>query len=368
VVLWSPVTFEWPGGIQTYMRLLIRAASESTGLAHVLSLCDSSSLETAKQWESRFDFRFYGCSNSKIRFAVSAIVRARPDTYLLLGHLSLSPLAWLLKHMGWIEDYAVILHGVEAWDELSAPRYLGVRGAGTLLSTTKFTAEEAARNNNLDPDRFEILPLALEPERFDDVGDMEFRSIHEDDSLRVLGVGRVGGEERYKGFNHVVQTVAKSAERGKPVTFRHVGGGDAHREHVELAEELGVADRVEFRGKVSDSELQESFEWADVFAMPSKGEGFGLVYLEAMQYALPVVACPVRGAKHVVDDGVNGLFVDYGSPDELVKTFERLRDRELRKKLGQRGRRDVETRFSYERFRQDFEKIFRDFMDAPKVR
>ena len=89
----------------------------------------------------------------------------------------------------------------------------------------------------------------------------------------------------------------------------------------ELAESLGVADCVDLPGFVPDDELARYLQEASLFAMPSRGEGFGLVYVEAMRFGLPCIAGANDAAQEVVVDGETGRLVD---PDDEPKLLETL--------------------------------------------
>jgi glycogen synthase len=153
------------------------------------------------------------------------------------------------------------------------------------------------------------------------------------DVLTGLFVGRVYPQQ--KGLATLVRAVA-SADRGLSVQFRIVGedwgGVEAIRR---LANELGVADRISFCGKVPRHELLEEYARADFFVLPSLFEPFGIVLLEAMAAGLPVLASRIGGIPEVVRDGESGILATAGDVAELATGIERLTaDKALRLSLG----------------------------------
>ncbi len=124
-----------------------------------------------------------------------------------------------------------------------------------------------------------------------------------------------------------------------------------------LADELGVADAVHFLGHRSD--VPDLMDAADVFALPSLGEPFGLVYVEAMSMGVPTVALAHGGALEIIDHGVTGLLAEPGDvqglEDHLVALLE---SPESRAEMGRRGRASVEARFSTERQAQDVARLY----------
>jgi glycosyltransferase involved in cell wall biosynthesis len=124
-----------------------------------------------------------------------------------------------------------------------------------------------------------------------------------------------------------------------------------------LAADLGVSDNVIFTGQRSD--MPALMAACDVFALPSFEEPFGLVFVEAMAMKKPVVALANGGAPEVVDDGKSGLL---SAPDDLDalsgNLLRLLRDPDLRNRMGEYGRRQVETRFTARRMAEDTARVY----------
>jgi phosphatidylinositol alpha-1,6-mannosyltransferase len=134
--------------------------------------------------------------------------------------------------------------------------------------------------------------------------------------------------------------------------FDVVGDGDARPDLEALAREQGVAHAVRFHGTVSEEELTRLYENAGIYVMPSSGEGFGLVFVEAMAHGLPVVAGAEDAAREVVVDKETGYLVPSGSDDALVEAIASLLgDDDLRRRMGRAGRARVEDVFSFPVFR-----------------
>ncbi|WP_330350052.1 glycosyltransferase family 4 protein [Streptomyces sp. NBC_00582] len=135
-----------------------------------------------------------------------------------------------------------------------------------------------------------------------------------------------------------------------------VGGGPYEKDLRRLAREAGVAASVRFTGAVPWSELPAHYGAGDVFAMPCRTrrggldvEGLGIVYLEASATGLPVVAGDSGGAPDAVLDGETGWVVRGGSPAEAAERIVALLgDAELRRSMGERGRRWVEEKWRWD--------------------
>jgi phosphatidylinositol alpha-1,6-mannosyltransferase len=122
----------------------------------------------------------------------------------------------------------------------------------------------------------------------------------------------------------------------------------------QLARTLGVAQAVHFLGRVSDEQLGELYRSAALFVMPSRQEGFGLVYAEAMWHGLPCIGSTADAAGDVIVDGETGLLVPYGDVAAIASAIATLlTDRDRAERMGQAGQRRAREQFSYARFRRD---------------
>jgi phosphatidylinositol alpha-1,6-mannosyltransferase len=111
---------------------------------------------------------------------------------------------------------------------------------------------------------------------------------------------------------------------------------------------------VRFLGGVSDRELGRLYRSAGVFAMPSRQEGFGLVYAEAMWHGLPCIGSTLDAASEVITDGATGRLVPYGGVEPLADAIiELLSNRGLAERMGRVAAADAHGRFAYPRFRSD---------------
>jgi glycosyltransferase involved in cell wall biosynthesis len=155
-----------------------------------------------------------------------------------------------------------------------------------------------------------------------------------------------------------VATLLAAMRRVKnPAVLRIVGVGPELAGLRERARRLGIERRVEFLGHVSYERLAAEYRRADVFCLPSKQEGFGIVFLEAMAAGLPIVAARAAAVPEVVSDQVNGSLVAPGDEAALAREIERLlEDAALRKRFGEAGRARVA--------RYDAKRVAAEFLDA----
>ncbi len=176
---------------------------------------------------------------------------------------------------------------------------------------------------------------------------------------------------RPKGHVELIRAVALVQKEFPDVKLLVVGQdypkGTGHSAELRaLARELGVADSVVFTGQRAD--VARVLAASDIYAMPSFGEPFGLVYAEAMAMRRPVVALDNGGTPEVVEHGKSGLLSPTGDIDKLAgHLLALIRDPALRARMGEYGRQVVEARFTPERLARDVARVYASLMDVSPV-
>jgi phosphatidyl-myo-inositol dimannoside synthase len=245
--------------------------------------------------------------------------------------------------------YAVFLHGIEAWRNLPPGLRRVMDGAALRVTNSRFTAKRVAEAHpGVGP--IAVCPLALPPDRAarPEAADEALAGIG---SQAVVLVARMIGAERYKGHDELIEAWPGVIARVPGAQLVLVGSGDDVERLRTKAAALGVAHAVLFTGFVSAPRLRALYERAALFAMPSRGEGFGLVYLEAMSYGLPCIGSIHDAAGEIIDEGVTGFLVDQADTATLAGRIEYLlSNAAARREMGEAGRRRLESEFSYPLF------------------
>lgn len=296
--------------------------------------------------------------------------------YIILGTLQLFWQCWRLKpdllHVNW-----PFPHGLMAWPAskiLKIPMVFSFHG-GELLLAKKFSfvanilrwllpkANAVTANSSftqglikkLDTRHVTIIPygLTIEPK--------PAKKRLQDSIPRLLFVGRL--DER-KGLRYLLETLPLILAK-QTVRLRIVGEGILERELKERCRELGLGSVVDFLGFVTKEELVDEYASCDVFVLPaivdSKGdtEGLGIVMIEALAHAKPVVASNVGGISDVIISSTTGVLVPEKDPDSLAQAILAvLSDPAKAEEMGHKGLEDIQLRFNWNRITPMWHQVF----------
>ena len=255
-----------------------------------------------------------------LRFAgvFAGLLAARRPDLVVVGHAALAPLAWLAQRALGI-PYVVWAHGIEVWGLRAGLRAASLRYADRVVAVSRYTAGEIAA---LDPglaDRTVVVPNAV-ADRFRPGGGEALRRRLGLGGARVLlTVGRLSAAERYKGIDTVLHALPRVLARAPDVRYVVAGGGDDLPRLRALAARLGVAHATVFAGAPPDGDLPGYYDACDLFVMPSRREGFGIVFTEALACGKPVLAAAAGGAPDAVLDGRLGRLVEPGDADATAQ-------------------------------------------------
>lgn len=254
---------------------------------------------------------------------VANLIQAGRSDLIYCAHINLLPLAWLLGRLFRV-PVILALYGIDAWQPTgrSFTDRL-VKQVQTFISISDFTKRKFVAWSKVDASRVELLPNAIHAEKY--------RQAEKPNGIRsryslagktvLLTLGRIVSREREKGFDEVLDLLPQLRRDIPNLVYVIAGDGD-YRPALEVkAKQLGVSDSVVFTGFVSEEEKPDLYRCADVFVMPSRGEGFGFVFLEAMACGVPVIASKADGSCEAVRHGALGILVEPGNARELRRAI-----------------------------------------------
>lgn len=244
------------------------------------------------------------------------LLRRRPIE-VVVCHLNLAPLArWLHQ---WLDiPYRVLLHGLELQtlerqSPLAGKRLVALAQARQLIAVSSHTAFLARALPGLDQATVACLPNTFCADRFR-------LQPHQPRSPlpTLLTVCRLDASEGYKGVDRVLQALPQVIEAIGPIRYLVAGRGDDLPRLQALAVSLGLQEVFKPLGFVDSADLPKLYASVDAFVMPSTGEGFGIVFLEAMACGTPVLAGNRDGSVDALDGGRLGLLVDPLDPSAIA--------------------------------------------------
>ena len=355
------------GGIQEAGRLTA-AALQTISLCHCnwstyfQSLSDPPGTQEFEAADKKICLRGFG--RSKVQFVLSAIRQSGQRARVVLAaHPNLALPVVAMKRFSPRLKTIVMSHGVEVWKPLPLMRRLALLSADLVLAPSRDTAQKLAEFQGVPPAKIRKLAWPLNP------GFLRMAETPSSLPLPngfpqgrvILTVGRWAASERYKGADGLIRAMAQLRMKFPGLYLVAVGDGDDLSRFKKIAVDSGVSESVRFLTGLSREEIAACYARCEIFALPSTGEGFGLVFLEAMAFGKPSVGADCGGTTDVVEDRVNGVLVPPGDSERLVEALAvLLKDELLRAKLGQRGAEIVRRDFSFEVFQRKLELILEE--------
>jgi glycosyltransferase involved in cell wall biosynthesis len=324
------------GGIPRFNRNLISALQQKEAIdLHVLSLNDSDVEGIGT-----------GVSASRLKFIwryLTLLITYRPNM-VIIGLLNFAPLS--LISFVFRSKVAVILHGIEAWYSRKKLKsfYFFI---DEFWAVSFYTKHKFSSTNNVDLNKVKRIFNTIPDE-------WVHHSAKPLDASFFLSVTRLDKNEGYKGVDKTIEAI-KSIEglmREKGFQYIVVGSGTDLDRHIALVKARKIEDLILFKTKISDKILMELYRDCSFFILPSSGEGFGIVFLEAMAFSKPCIGASNCGTEDVIDNGVTGFLIEPESEfiEEKLKHF--ILNQESRKMMGEAGYFKLKEEYTFNKFKQ----------------
>jgi phosphatidyl-myo-inositol dimannoside synthase len=359
-----------PGGIQRAGRHIALVMSEYAASKkweyRFLSLNDSQELHRMRVGER--EFVFTGSARGKAGYFGAAMKAARRKPKLILAaHPNLAPIVEAMGLLARGSKSIVCTHGIEVWEKLARRRRSALKRSNLVLAPSKVTADSVVLLQGVAESRVRVLHWGLDPDFETKLIGLDGVKVPEGfpQGRVILTVGRWLETERYKGMDTLIKAMPRLLLRWPDVQLVLVGEGDDRQWLLDIARQSGVQRRVHFLSGLSYSQLSACYAAAEIFALPSRGEGFGFVYLEAMARGKPVIGGAHGGAPEVIRDGVTGYLVQHDDTEQLATSIDTLlTNPDLGREMGARGKERVEKEFRFSVFSKEFKKILRELCES----
>ncbi len=301
-ILFLCFDFSVLGGVQAHNKAFFEALKNSGHSVKLIMLHHSSYIE-------------------KIFFSAQvffAFLVYKPQL-IITGHVNFSPLCFIAKKLIGIK-YAVIVHGIDVWGLKSRSKIIALKNADVIISVSYYTAERMKQEISGYKGIIIVIPNVVDEKRFiiqEKSNELLVRHRLINKGV-ILTVARLSAEEKYKGYDRVIEALPLILKEIPNAHYLIVGDGSDRARVTSLIERMNLENYITLVGRVSDDILPDYYNLADVFVMPSSGEGFGIVFIESMACGIPVVAGNRDGSVDATLNGEIGLLVNPDSTKDIA--------------------------------------------------
>ncbi len=356
--------FYFTGGIEKFNRAFLKALSELEVAGKLIADCLSAHDHSVD--ERYFNPRHYrSFKGNRIKFVLAAWKEAENYDTIILGHINLSAAAWGIKKMFPGKKMILIAHGIEVWKKRSGIKKSVLNSIDKILAVSAYTKEAIVNAHKIHSEKIVVFhntidPFFSYPKEFKKPEYLMKRYSMSADNLVIFTLTRLSEREKYKGYDKVIEILPGLRKTFPNFKYILSGKGDEgeNKRIADLTEAHNLSENVLLTGFIKDEELVDHFLLADAFIMPSKKEGFGIVFIEAMACGLPVIAGNKDGSVDALQQGELGLLINPDSKADILqglvttlkcKTANSPRKKELQQK--------VKHIFGFEKYKNNLEKI-----------
>lgn len=304
-------------------------------LAHALnSICttNNGSFKLASLYDANSDLmpqyipqeNFEGFNKQRISFMLKTVFTRKKQDVVILSHINLALVGILIRLIHPKTKIWLIAHGIEVWRPLSFHKRQLLKLCDKVICVSAFTKQQIYKWHKTDPAKCIVLNNSLDPfmkipTTFQKPAYLLDRYGFTDTTPIIFTLTRLASTEMYKGHDRVINAVAGLKHKFPDIKYVIAGKYD-NKEGTrvkQLIANIGVTDQVILTGFIKEDELSDYFLMADVFVLPSKKEGFGIVFIEALACGLPVICGNVDGSIDAIRNGELGTAINPDNEIEL---------------------------------------------------
>ena len=301
-------------------------------------------------------------NDNKIAFGLSVIKKGIQSELIILSHINLLIFARLIKTINPSKRIILLAHGIEIWRPLNRWKKKLLRNI-EIWAVSNFTATQIQEIHQIPKANIKVLNNCL-PEGFKFQEKIKPLALMEKYNIDVkqqiiLTICRLSSKEQYKGYDLVLLALKDVITTKPNLRYFLVGKADeTEQERIDaLITAYGLQKHVICTGYVADQEIVMFYQLADIFAMPSKGEGFGLVFIEAVANGCQVLAGNTDGSTDALLNGELGLLVDPENTEEIYNGLIELLNKPLTKDKIELRQAKVKEHFGFERYCEKAEEL-----------
>jgi phosphatidyl-myo-inositol dimannoside synthase len=274
---------------------------------------------------------FVGYNASKSAFIKDAVKEGVKSKIVVLSHFNLLLAAWLIKRINPNTKIILIAHGIEVWNTLNYRQTKMLHSCDRIISVSSFTRNKIIELHNLPVQKCLVLnncvdPFLARPEVKARNENLVKRYGIKKDDIVLLTLTRLSLKDRYKGYPYVLKALSEIVKTKKNIKYILAGSYEvSEKVYIEsLIEKYNIQENVVITGFIADEELPDHFSLSDIYVMPSIKEGFGIVFVEAMYYGVPVIAANADGSTDALLQGKLGILTNPESETEIILALNKM--------------------------------------------
>lgn len=268
-------------------------------------------------------------AGAKISFIFSSVYKAFSCPTVILSHINLLLVAKLISFFKPKHRFILFAHGIEVWGQLAKWKVSFIKRNVEVWSVSNYTRDKMISQHQLKPDKVQVLhnslsPFLTLPADFEKPEHLIERYKIAPGNRVLFTLNRLSASEKYKGYDTVITALAKLKAEDSNFTYLLAGKADQSEQLrvQQLINDYGLNDCVKVIGYLAEEEITDHFLLADIFIMPSKGEGFGMVFIEAAAHGCQVIAGNTDGSTDALLKGKLGQLVDPNNEDEIIEAIQ----------------------------------------------
>lgn len=267
--------------------------------------------------------KFRGFRADKVKFTGEAIKLGKQCHTVILSHINLASVGLAIKLVNPKCRVVLIAHGIEVWRPLFMLKKILLKKCDTIICVSEHTRNEIIKLHNVEADKCVVINNALDPHmqlpaQLDKPDALLKRYGLSRENDVIFTLARLANTEQYKGYDQVIKILSGLKQQFPQLKYVLAGPYDVDEQQriEQIIEQYKAEDMVVLTGFINENELTDHFLMADLFVLPSKKEGFGIVFIEAMACGLPVICGNADGSVDAIKGGKLGTAIN---PDDAVE-------------------------------------------------
>jgi phosphatidylinositol alpha-1,6-mannosyltransferase len=321
--------FTATGGIEKVCRVAGKALYEKSVLDQqrlmIWSMHDQQGAADNNTYFPSELYRTFGAK--KAAFVKAAVAQGAKSDLVILSHINLLTVAWMIKKVSPQTRIILMAHGIEIWNKVSSLKSKMLGAVNEFWAVSEYTRQRVMASHSITPKNISVLNNCLDPNLPLPKNIVIPKNLYQrygikDGDKFLFTLTRLSSKERYKGYDKVIEAL-KALQRND-IKYIIAGKADAPEAASMEADirEAGLQHQVILAGFLPDAELAAHFMMSDLYIMPSSKEGFGIVFIEAMYYGLPVIGGNADGTMDALLNGNLGTVVTPGNVAEIKTAIE----------------------------------------------